>query len=350
MSSSATPPPNANPAGGSNPARGSNPTSRLEWIGAGFTGLLVVIVAGLYMWGRSVAPPSAGPELKPVPLTSMTTNSEAWQASFSPDGKQVVYSWNGEARDNFDIYIKSIDSSTTLRLTTDAATDFAPKWSPDGRNIAFLRGTGAGRATLLLVPAMGGAERKIADLFANSEHATLSWTPDSKWLVTSGSQSDDQPERVLTVSLETGEIRAITPSLPLMSDIQPALSPNGRTLAFIRHDPTNLIRRLETLPLSGQLEPRGEPRPLPIGRDVDPRAPAWTADGGALLFSTFAEPASLYRISVAGGNPSLLSWAHGNLGQPAVSPQGRRLVYTRRLPQAQTDYKGSNLMLVEGFR
>lgn len=322
------------PAGGSQPARKANPTSRLEWIGVGLTGLLVVIAAGLYIWGRSVDPPSAGPDLKAAPLTSMIGNSEAGQASFSPDGTQVVFSWNGEARDNADIYVTPVganpaESAAPVRLTTDPARDYAPKWSPDGRTIAFLRDTTpAGRATILRVPPLGGAERKVAELFLRGDDATLSWTPDGKWLMTSGSQTLGQSERLLAVSVETGEIRALT-NPPLQGDdVQPALAPDGRTLAFVRLEIANAS--LQVLPLSERREPRGEPRELPTGGHAA-RNPAWTADGHDLVYSANAGTgqASLERIAVSGGGPLLLSWAHGLVGQPAVAPRGRRLAYTR---------------------
>ena len=75
-----------------------------------------------------------------VPLTSYP--GEERQPSFSPDGNQVAFSWNGEKQDNFDIYVMPISSGNPVRLTTDPAQDTSPAWSPDGRTIAFLRRLG----------------------------------------------------------------------------------------------------------------------------------------------------------------------------------------------------------------
>ena len=43
--------------------------------------------------------------------------------TFSPDGDQVAFAWNGEKADNFDIYVKIIGSSEVRRLTVDPGSD-----------------------------------------------------------------------------------------------------------------------------------------------------------------------------------------------------------------------------------
>ena len=84
-----------------------------------------------------------GPEdqlAQPIPLTAYPGIERS--PTFSPDGSQVAFSWNGENQDNFDIYVKVIGSDPPHRLTTHAAPDSDPAWSPDGRWIAFLRDLG----------------------------------------------------------------------------------------------------------------------------------------------------------------------------------------------------------------
>src|SRR5207244_9087659 len=78
------------------------------------------------------------PALAAVPLA--TYPGFQGQPSFSPDGNQVAFHWNGQKQDNYDIYVKLIGTGgSPLRLTTDPAADLSPAWSPDGRFIAFLR-------------------------------------------------------------------------------------------------------------------------------------------------------------------------------------------------------------------
>ncbi len=67
-----------------------------------------------------------------------------------------------------------------LRLTTGAAPDYGPAWSPDGRFIAFLRRLPSGKNAVLMIPAIGGLERKIAEREAElasirGEHVEAGW-------------------------------------------------------------------------------------------------------------------------------------------------------------------------------
>jgi serine/threonine protein kinase len=86
-----------------------------------------------------------------IPLSAYQGQEQ--DPSFSPDGNQVVFAWNGEKQDNWDIYVKVVGSGVPLRLTVDPATDRFPAWSADGRYIAFQRGN----AIFLISPLGGGS-------------------------------------------------------------------------------------------------------------------------------------------------------------------------------------------------
>ena len=189
------------------PARQQRPGRRLVWAGA----LLAAFTLGLgTLWFmRSPGkPPEAA--LNPVPLT--TYPGFQVRPSFSPDGNQVAFVWNGEKQDNFDIYVKMIGTNgPPLRLTTDAASDFGPAWSPDGRFIAFLRDLPSGKTAVLLIPAIGGPERKIAEIF--TDEPLLAWSPDGNWLAISEKDSETEPFALSLLSVDTGEKRRLTSPL-----------------------------------------------------------------------------------------------------------------------------------------
>src|SRR5262245_5508808 len=119
--------------------------------------------------------------LRAVPFTSYPGSEFA--PSFSPDGSQVAFTWNGEAQDNVDIYVKSIGPRRPLPLTDNPANDVNPRWSPDGNLIAFLRFAGPGRQKVILIPPIGGTERPLMEVPRLEPGFALAWSPDSKSLV-----------------------------------------------------------------------------------------------------------------------------------------------------------------------
>ncbi len=123
--------------------------------------------------------------------------------TFSPDGNEIAFSWNGEKRDNTDIYRKQIGPGQPQRLTFNPALDIRPSWSSDGSHIAFLRPLGTGKWGVFVIPASGGPEKKIADIIPNAGDMGracfgLAWSPDSRWLVAT---DENQPgQRYLSVA------------------------------------------------------------------------------------------------------------------------------------------------------
>lgn len=66
------------------------------------------------------------------------TNNQGYDtdASWSPDGKQLVFSSSQSGQ--WDIYLYDLASQKTSLLITNPAMDNQPRWSPDGQSIAFL--------------------------------------------------------------------------------------------------------------------------------------------------------------------------------------------------------------------
>jgi Tol biopolymer transport system component len=254
--------------------------------------------------------------------------------SFSPEGNQVAFSWNGKNQDNTDIWVQQIGSSgAPLRLTTDSANDYNPVWSPDGRWIAFLRGESAG-SELRLIPPLGGTERKLADIHVRSRGVTppfLTWCPDSTCLVVTDSPGEGKPDALFVYSLETGERRQLThPQPPALGDTHPAVSPDGNWLVF-RHTAALFGNELHKLKLTRKLIPAGEPQRLTSG-SLDGSYPTWTPDSKTILFSPMH--GTLWKLAAdQKSQPALLSFVGEDGIMPVVSKPlpGRptRLVYAR---------------------
>jgi eukaryotic-like serine/threonine-protein kinase len=298
--------------------------------------ILLLLAVPLVVWlVRSTNRTPLETPMVAVPLTSYP--GEERQPTFSPDGNQVAFSWNGEKQDNFDIYVKLINGSgRPLRLTMSPAEDFGPAWSPDGRWIAFLRKLSERRAAIVLIPPIGGLERKLAETAFDEDSLLspfLSWAPDGNWLVVSDQDSLTQVFGLFLLSIETGEKRRLTsPAVgPNLGDSSPALSPDGRTLAFSR-SVAYATRDFYMLALSNDLKPMGEPKRVTFD-NREGSSPVWTADGREIIFcSGLPGGSGLSRMAVSGADkPQRLGSFGENGSQPAISRQGGRLAYAQGL-------------------
>ena len=265
-----------------------------------------------------------------VPLTSYPGDESS--PSFSPDGMQVAFAWNGEKQDNWDIYVKQIGVEPPYRLTNDPATDYSPAWSPDGRLIAFLRDLSPGKTAIMLIPQRGGSERTLAEVRSpqgNPYNAFLSWTPDSKWLVASTSAAGQHGGGLHLYSTETGEERPLTnPPMEEIGDTAPAVSPDGRTLVFSRVSPDFFNVTLWLLHLGEGYKPLGKEEKIQTGNMTNIGA-AWLPDGSEFVFSSgTGTNFGLWRMAVSSGAiPKKINLDASNAFAPAISRLGNRLAF-----------------------
>jgi Tol biopolymer transport system component len=324
------------PAGGETEDRerpGRQPKRRIGLILGAVAAPLVIIVLGAWLLRSKGRGPEAA--LAPVPLTSYPGRELG--ASFSPDGSQVAFAWNGEKEDNWDIYVKLVGSEPPLRLTTSPAHDGSPAWSPDGRQIAFVRLQGD-EASVYLVSPLGGSERKLADFrpvpwFVWTLQPSLSWSPDGTWLAVAEMGADGTNGMSL-VPVGRGEKRSLI-SGPVSEGYLywPTLSPGGRSLAYaLRQGERSCDVHVGRL--TADFAPEGAPRRLTHQGAVI-EGVAWAADGQSLVYaaaSDMAQGFSLWRVPVSGASgPARLelagAWAFG----PTVSRAGHRLAYSRMI-------------------
>jgi len=260
------------------------------------------------------------------PIKPLTTYSGLeYEPALSPDGHQVAFSWNGEDKSNFDIYVRLVEGGAAVRLTTDSAPDHAPAWSPDGIRLTFLRNN-----AIYLIPALGGVERKLLQFpHGRLTISPISWSTDGRFLAFSGTE-DMTPDSIWIVSTESGEYhRASTPPKGYYSDISPAFSPDGRTLAFIRaRDTYSRAVILQNMSRDGTTQ---GPQREATGYDGTFEELAWQADsrGLILIVRVGLERYGLWRLPL-GGVLQPLGIDSDAVRWPSVSRAGNRLAYEKR--------------------
>jgi serine/threonine protein kinase/Tol biopolymer transport system component len=294
----------------------------------------VLAVGGWIAWQRLRAPV---PAPRVVALTSYP-GIERYPA-FSPDGRQIAFSWNGEKQDNEDIYVRLVGSGAPLRLTTDPAPDTSPAWSPDGTQIAFLR-TQGDQTTVYITPALGGQERKVFSFHPVPSLGlwyltpTLRWSPDGQWLAIPQLDSGDT-NAISLVHVGRGEQRRLVSSQVTAGRLYwPTFSPKGDLLAYAAC-PGERSCDVNLLELGRDYAPKGGPRRL-TRQGATVEGIAFTADGQALIYGAALDLASssfLWRVPVSGSaQPERVEITGGGAIHPAVSPDGTRLAYSRSEP------------------
>ena len=303
---------------------------RGRWVAAGLVGALAVATGGLLLW-RSRQPERPAPYL--VPLTS-TPGSE-WYPTFSPDGDQIAFTWNGGRGDNTDIYVKMVGSAEARRLTTDPAIDDFPAWSPDGRQIAFVRiPSGSVTGAIHLVSPLGGSDRKLSD--QTVARGRPSWSPDGRWLVTGAyyyaNDAGSDIRGIRLVDSSSGAVRSITSPTGSTFHSFPAFSPDGRHLAYLSCV-GRMSCRVDVVELGLDFVPSGTARSL-TPRNMQPRGLAWTRDGRSVVYTGGPAP-RLWRASISGdAPPERIEVAGFNAFHPAIAASRDRLAFVRVGSQA----------------
>jgi serine/threonine protein kinase/Tol biopolymer transport system component len=311
-------------AAGQVPAR----KRRMRWLIALAAAMMVLAVSGVWiLWPKPTAPL---PPLAVGPLTSLP--GDEWLATFSPDGNQVAFAWNGENGDNTDIYVMPVGGVTPLRMTTNPAQDTAPAWSPDGRQIAFVRRQGTEAAIYLTTPPLPNSEQKLAGVVpvapvGEQDITTISWSPDGKALFVAERDSARQWNGIVMIPTDHGErTRLIWTPYSAGAYLYPTVSRrNGLAYALCQ----GFSCDMHVIELGADYRPKGPARQL-TKQHSNAAGIAWTSDGRALVYGSGALALTyLWRIPLAGGEPERLEVAGDHAVFPAVSKNGN-LAYTKR--------------------
>jgi dipeptidyl aminopeptidase/acylaminoacyl peptidase len=251
----------------------------------------------------------------------------------SPDGKRVAYvvTWADRNADEtrLGVYVAPLDGRVSARRFTQGNKDHTPRWSPDGRYLAFLSDRGE-KNQLFVAPIDGGEAQQVTK--AKYGISNPAWSPDGKrvaYMARTGEYKetkerspieksaprvirdlrykldgigffDERRTHIFTIDIDTGKENQVTDGD--WYDDQPAWSPDGKQIAFVSD------------------------------RERDRHQRQWRSD--------------LWVVPAGGGKARKLTRSRGTAVSPAFSPDGRRIAFIGHEHGDEGSAKNIHLMVV----
>jgi dipeptidyl aminopeptidase/acylaminoacyl peptidase len=242
----------------------------------------------------------------------------------SPDGQHVVFSVQRVNRKtekkHSNLWVAPTGGGRPRQFTCGDQTDSAPRWSPDGRQIAFLSNRGNEKQTqIYLIPFDGGEARPLTDW--QGACAAFEWSPDGKRLVCQFRRQDRE-----AIEREEDERK--------------------KELGIVARHITRLFYKLDG---SGYLPQErwhiwtvdarhGRAKQLTGDEVYDEYSPAWSPDGRQIAFCSNRSPdpdrdpdaIDIFVMPAAGGEARRIETPFGPKDLPAFSPDGQWIAYVGR--------------------
>jgi Tol biopolymer transport system component len=282
---------------------------------------VAALAAGAVGWWLMQPPPEWGIERFQMLVSSPALED---QPALAPSGAMIAYAASSRTKSR-SIYLRNLTEGDAFRLTGEANEEYSPSWSPQSDRIAFVRQTPGKPCTIMVKQVPAGAEREVTHC-KTSEESRVVWGSDGA-LYFVDAPSAGQTVRIVKFDMATGKRSDVTtPPAMIANDREPALSPDGRTLAFYR----------DQYPHSGifvrDLASGKERRITPDGLSV--WGNGWTSDSRSLIVGTLqpAEPA-LWIYHLDGSPAKRLTFNQQEFGRVVGGPNNTAAVevYTTRM-------------------
>ncbi len=272
--------------------------------------------------GSANADPRPGPEkmFAPEDLFSLEWASDP---QMRPDGGAVAY-----VRSSYDVMTDSPRRAIWLAapgtgeqrpLVSGPAGGGSPRWSPDGRRLAYVSSAEGDRAQLFVRWMDTGATARVASLPGGPD--SIAWSPDGRYLAYTLFEPDeglslgkpmDKPE-----GAKWAEPLTIIDQMNYRADGAGYLKPGYNHIWIVPSD-------------------GGAPRQLTFGAFDESSQLSWSADSRAIVFASnrekdwkrAAQESEIFAVDLATGAISQLTHRKGPDAEPAVSPDGKLIAYT----------------------
>ncbi len=214
------------------------------------------------------------------------------------------------------IYTIRTDGRDLENLTPGDKTNEQPVWSPDGKQLAFVR-FGFKNPTFIIMNPDGTMERPLAH---TDGILTPSWGPDPQHITYWGSQNKQTD--IFQIDLKSLQVERLTDDAPI--DTFPAWSPDKKQIAFVSNRSANALYQIYLLDTNTHAITA-----LTDGAFAN-NAPAWSPNGQQIAFSCGAKQGPGICVMQADGSDKkfLVDPNQNEYGShPSWSPDGTQMVY-----------------------
>src|SRR6266852_3065870 len=283
---------------------------------------------------QEAAPKPASATHRNITIDDYFQIGDVSQPELSPDGQWVAYSVRTrmlkEDKNEQRLWMVSTHGGDAIPLTAEGVSSAHPRWSPDGKYLAFTSARNAGKNQVWLLDRRGGEAQKLTEVAQGVND--FEWSPDSTRLVLI--LQDPKPEDAEAAKESDKDKPAAKPKTPPPFVID-RLQFKQDTVGYLDHRRTHLYifdvaSKKITQVTSG---------------DFDDNEPAWSPDGKQLAFSSnrSTDPDRNYNTDIwvvaadntdKGAHLTQVTTNPGPDRSPAWSPDGKWITFI-----AQTDLK-----------
>ncbi len=294
---------------------------------------------------------AAAQSKRPMTFEDVLAVKNLSDTQVSPDGRWVAYvltqaDMKEDAADA-DLWLASTSGGEPVRLTTSKKNDTQPRWSPDGKRLAFISAREE-KAQIFLISPFGGEAEKLTE--SKSGVLSFQWSPDGKRIAYVAQQEPTPEEekrlkdkddaqvvdknfkftRVSVIDLQTKKASELVKGDFAAGD--PQWSPDGRSIAYTT-TPTPKADDGSLTDIWVVDVDSGKQRRL-VNNDGPDSSPRWSPDGRWIAFLTRDAThgqlgqSKLAVVSSEGGTPHELAPAFKSQAGPATwSADGKDLYF-----------------------
>jgi dipeptidyl aminopeptidase/acylaminoacyl peptidase len=294
---------------------------------------------------QEAAPAAAAP--RPIVVDDVFEVRNVSDPQITEDGKWVAYSVSKmslkEDKSETRVWISPAAGGDAIAMTAEKVSSSHPRWSPDGKFLAFLSKRGEGKTQVWVLNRMGGEAQQLTEAIQDVDD--FEWAPDSKRLVLM--LQDPSPEELADAkdkddgkpgSDKPGE----KPADKKAKKDKPKTPPpyvidryrfKTDTIGYLDHRRTHLY----------VFEIEGKKLTQITSGDFDDESPAWSPDGKSLAFQSnrsVPDPDRTYDSNIwvvaadntdKGAHLTQVTTNAGEDEEPAWSPDGKWITYVTKL-------------------